>query len=891
MCEKCGKGVFFIIYLLIVLAGSIFVMFSTICYPYFFPDDSIFKDDKILINYRYTPINYYPELEAIYSNYSNNIYYQRKYDLSFSYNIGVIPIFAILSLVFGANFICCDYNKAWFIIVGIVTIISQVIPFVNKNKTIKKLKNLPVLSNYYEYNYSEDLEDIFEAYENYREDFPNVIYIVSAALVGGHFITWISFSIFKKEDDSENNEGNKKKARCTVLFHLIFGMISAGVFIFSPYFYYQCKNRYSDNFFPKRYNFTKTDKTWSSYYYGMESNYLIELFDYEDYPYLEEIFNIYYKTTNSKKNEYFKIGMNIKSIGIEYFSAAVGCLILAIISFILVACFKCKGKCHAGYIVIEILSMLLKVYIIFWPIIWIKNKYRDDLVNTNAEIKYIIDDYLKFSKCRNKFPIIIIIECVYLFFEIIIFLATFSGNTENTQNIDAPVPIAQTEAIIPRYPQQLAQSQTVMVIERERIIKEEVPHQYVTLKFKDNKNKTYEIEVDTKRRFGDVLNELVGKYSLNKNEIKSIVYGNRYLYLNSNNKINCLDTIEQLKFDNNTGFINITFEEKQNEEMLNLNKTKLAPIPKLHFCIINLESRKIDIEVKGNPTFENALENLKKRDEELKNLIFESIFYYDRGEKIYIKEENFKKNISELNILKVEIIFIKINYKDNITINFEFVWVNENNKRYEFSARKKETFHSVAVEFMGRFNEFIDNVITQFYIFTTNINEDDIILCARETADILSTGNPNTYKEIIETEFSCQFESLEKLRIDDGSEIFFETRKNIDVNPGMNQLMRSTMRDQMIMVSQFREQGNIMITFKTTLGDGPYIITVNEKEKFEEAIFKLRKEYPIFKDANIQGAMLNGENLFREEKRLSTIKDLQIKEKDNIIINVQTTGQ
>ena len=292
MCEKCGKGVFYIIYLLIVLAGSIFVMFSTICYPYFFPDDSIFKDDKILINYRYTPINYYPELEAIYNNYSNNIYYQKKYDLSFSYNIGVIPIFAILSLVFGANFICCDYNKAWFIIVGIVTIISQVIPFVNKNKTIKKLKNLPVLSNYYEYNYSEDLEDIFEAYEKYREDFPNVIYIVSAALVGGHFITWISFSIFKKEDDSENNEGNKKKARCTVLFHLIFGMISAGVFIFSPYFYYQCKNRYSDNFFPKRYNFTKTDKTWSSYYYGMESNYLIELFDYEDYPYLEEIFNI-----------------------------------------------------------------------------------------------------------------------------------------------------------------------------------------------------------------------------------------------------------------------------------------------------------------------------------------------------------------------------------------------------------------------------------------------------------------------------------------------------------------------------------------------------------------------------------------------------------------------
>jgi hypothetical protein len=346
--------------------------------------------------------------------------------------------------------------------------------------------------------------------------------------------------------------------------------------------------------------------------------------------------------------------MNIKSIGIEYFSAAVGCLILAIISFILVACFKCKGKCHAGYIVIEILSMLLKVYIIFWPIIWIKNKYRDDLVNTNAEIKYIIEDYLKFSKCRNKFPIIIIIECVYIFFEIITFIVTFCGNSDNNQNaqnINAPIPIPQTEPIIQQQPQ-LTQSQAIVVIERERIIKEEVPHQFVKIKFKDNKNKTYEIEVDTKRRFDAVLNELVGQYSLNKNEIKSIVFGNRYLYLNGNNKINCFDTIEQLKIDNNSGFINIIFEEKQNEEILNLNKTKLAPIPKLHFCIINLESRKIDIEVKGNPTFENTLENLKQREEGLKNLIFESIFYYDRGEKIYIEEESYKKNlILDFNII------------------------------------------------------------------------------------------------------------------------------------------------------------------------------------------------------------------------------------------------
>ena len=171
--------------------------------------------------------------------------------------------------------------------------------------------------------------------------------------------------------------------------------------------------------------------------------------------------------------------------------------------------------------------------------------------------------------------------------------------------------------------------------------------------------------------------------------------------------------------------------------------------------------------------------------------------------------------------------------------------MNANKKRYEFSAGKKETFHSVAVEFMGRFNEFIDNVITQFYIFTSNINEDDITLFTKETTNILPTEDPNTFKKVLETEFSCQFENLEKLGIDNGSEIFFETRKNINFNPEANQMMRSTMRDNMIMYNQFREQGNIMITFNTTSGGGPYIITVNENETLEEAIFKLRKDFPI----------------------------------------------
>ena len=881
MLEKCWKYVLYFIYLLVVLAGSVFVFILTISFPFSFPDDSIFKNDRILVGHEYRDISYYPNLEMIYQNYSNDIYYQRKYDLSFSYNISVIPLFMLLTLIFAANFICCDKNKTWYAIIGIITIISQVVPLINNIlKTKKKKEDLPELSN--DYYYSEDFEEIFDAYEDYKEGFPNSLYITVIALLGVHAFIWFFLLILKKEENLDNKEEKKKKASCIVMFHFIFGIFSAGIFIFSPYLYYNCKNRYSDNFFPNNYTYTKTQKIRYYYDYSIEDSYIVETYDYKEYYFLGEIYNIYYKNS-SKENEKKKIKMNLFNFGDIYFFAAVaGCPILSIISFILLSCFKCNGKFQPGFIVFDILSMLLKVYIIFWPFIWIKDHYREDLLYTKEETQHIIDDYINFSKCRNKFPIIIIIECVYICFEIIIFIVSFFGNKDNSENIQVQAP----QIIVT---QQIIQPVTESVRIIERVVKEEIPRQTVKLLFKDNKNKTYELEVDTKRRFNDILNELIGKYGMNRNEIKSIVLNNRYLYLKSNNPIQCFDTIEQLKIDNNTGFIYIIFEDT---EVLNLNKTRLAPLPKLHFCIINLGNRKIDVDRREDLIFSDALENLRKKDTELNDIIFESMFYYERGAKIKLEKEDFNKKISELNIPKEEIIFIKINYKDNTPINFEFVWVNENNKRYQFTSGKKETFHSVAVEFMGRFDDFLDNIITQFYIFTSNINEDDLTLFTRESTNILQTDNPNTFKKIIETENKCQFENLEKLGIDNGTEIFFETRKNIDFDPIGKSLMKSTMRDQMIFFNNLKEQGVKILTFKTTFGNDPYIIQVNENEKFEEAIFSLKKDNPlIFKNKEIKAAMLNGDNLMREEKRLSRIKDLQIKETDCILINIGDIGK
>ena len=252
----------------------------------------------------------------------------------------------------------------------------------------------------------------------------------------------------------------------------------------------------------------------------------------------------------------------------------------------------------------------------------------------------------------------------------------------------------------------------------------------MNLKFKDNKNNIYELEVDSKRRFNDVLNELIGKYDyLRKNEIRSVIYNNRYLYLTSRR---CFETIEELRIDENSDYIYIEVEEKQesqiinnpqviNEEENNINNESPST-PKLQFCIINLDSRKVEIERNENMPFNKALENLRKKDKDLENLIFESIFYYDRGEKKYIKEEeDMNKPISELEIPKDAVIFIKTGIKDNTPITIIFVWVTGNNNRYHFTAGRKEKFHSVAIDFMSTCEEIIENTITRFYFKKQNI--------------------------------------------------------------------------------------------------------------------------------------------------------------------------
>ena len=152
-----------------------------ICYIILFSlfiSNSIFRNNQFLFENDYEDLSSFPELEEIYKNYSNHIYYQRKYDLNNSYNISVIPIFMLLSLIFGANLICCNNDKVWFIIIGILEIISQVIPFLNKLKSVKKRKEFPELTNYLK-----EYKEIFEEYEEYKKGISNIVFIIAIVLL------------------------------------------------------------------------------------------------------------------------------------------------------------------------------------------------------------------------------------------------------------------------------------------------------------------------------------------------------------------------------------------------------------------------------------------------------------------------------------------------------------------------------------------------------------------------------------------------------------------------------------------------------------------------------------------------------------------------------------
>ena len=102
------------------------------------------------------------------------------------------------------------------------------------------------------------------------------------------------------------------------------------------------------------------------------------------------------------------------------FYLCLGLGFFTIIAYILLFCYKCSGRYRIGFIIFEVFSLISKILIMLYSTTYslkgLKKKLEKDEDN---DIKYLINDYYNYYNCKKKYPIILIIQIIYLIIELI----------------------------------------------------------------------------------------------------------------------------------------------------------------------------------------------------------------------------------------------------------------------------------------------------------------------------------------------------------------------------------------------------------------------------------------------------------------------------------------
>ena len=264
-----------------------------------------------------------------------------------------------------------------------------------------------------------------------KSTFSDIFLIFSLSFLSLELLIFLIFiglnckESINKKDDETNNKSNiiTQKIRKTIIFYTIFGLLSIALYIFGNYIYFNCnlkyKNSYEEN---KIYNYK-----------------------YEEYPILKEIYDIYH-------NNYEKFSLNefIKNyINNILFYFSLGLTFFTIIAYILLLCYKCNGSYRLGFIIVEIISLVFKIFIMLYSINFslkgLKKKLENDEHN---EIEFLIKDYYNYYECKTKYPVILSIQIIYLIIEItnIIFIfknSTHESKTNHISNKSSQIDIFQ----------------------------------------------------------------------------------------------------------------------------------------------------------------------------------------------------------------------------------------------------------------------------------------------------------------------------------------------------------------------------------------------------------------------------------------------------------------
>ena len=221
-----------------------------------FPDSSIFKYDKNdtkIFNKEseyYNSISNYSKLKKIYINYTNDIYYNLRYDFSFIHNYIILPSYIFLTIIFTFNLIINETHINTFYILELISIILQLILTALKIDAVRKSKE----DNYFSFLYysgdNEEAKLIYQSFSFYREYNSN-IYIVSIlplVIICIQFSTLYFFCKCNNEMPDTMCEKEDENNIIFILLNIFFELITLIIFILSPILYYPCKIQYSDYF-------------------------------------------------------------------------------------------------------------------------------------------------------------------------------------------------------------------------------------------------------------------------------------------------------------------------------------------------------------------------------------------------------------------------------------------------------------------------------------------------------------------------------------------------------------------------------------------------------------------------------------------------------------------
>ncbi len=135
----------------------------------------------------------------------------------------------------------------------------------------------------------------------------------------------------------------------------------------------------------------------------------------------------------------------------------------------------------------------------------------------------------------------------------------------------------------------------------------------------------------------------------------------------------------------------------------------------------------------------------------------------------------------------------------------------------------------------------------------------------------------NEKYNIIESEFNYNYDTFQKLNINENKKVYFETKENIEENNN------SKIKNKLLF-DLYKKIGLIKINniFYLLVTGDEYTLFINKKTKIEDVISKLKKKYGIINSMKYIN-LCNEDIYLNEQFNSKTIEQLNIKDYEIIL--------